>query len=147
MLSALLVILAIAVCWAVYRGPQRVAVRWLTGTLVWSILALVVAAPSLATVVAGLPNDHYHAFVDPIVDVLLALAIAAVLPSTISVAALRAPDGTGRAVIGAVAAVILIVALEVVGSPQARRGTAAGRPPSRAPHVSPAWRMADRSSW
>ena len=28
-----------------------------------------------------------------------------------------------------------------------RRGTAAGRPPSRAPHVSPAWRMADRSSW
>ena len=120
MLSALLVILAIAVCWAVYRGPQRVAVRWLTGTLVWSILALVVAAPSLATVVAGLPNDHYHAFVDPIVDVLLALAIAAVLPSTISVAALRAPDGTGRAVIGAVAAVILIVALEVVGSPQAK---------------------------
>ena len=73
----------------------------------------------LATVVAGLPNDHYHAFVDPIVDVLLALAIAAVLPSTISVAALRAPDGSGRAVIGAVAAVILIVAPELVGSPQA----------------------------
>ena len=47
MLSAVLVILAIAACWAVYRGPQRVAVRWLTGTLVWSILALVVAAPSL----------------------------------------------------------------------------------------------------
>jgi hypothetical protein len=120
MLSALLVILAIAVCWVAYRGPQRVAVRWLAGTLVWSILALVVAAPSLATIVPGLPNDHYHAFVDPIIDVLLALAIAVALPKTFTMSAFRAPGREGASLVGAAAAIVLVVALEVVGIPQAR---------------------------
>jgi len=120
MMSALLVVVAVAVCWVAYRGPQRVAVRWLAGTLVWSVLALVVAAPSLATIVPGLPNDHYHAFVDPIIDVLLALAIAVALPKTLSMAAFRAPGGEGGAVVGAAAAVMLVVALEVVGIPQAK---------------------------
>ena len=42
-----------------------------------------VFAPSLATVTPGLPNDHYHAFLDPLV-----LAVAGVGP--------RAPGGRGR---------------------------------------------------
>jgi hypothetical protein len=53
------------------RGWDRAAVRWLIGSLGWSVLALAVFAPSLAIITPGLPNDHYHAFLDPLV---LALA-------------------------------------------------------------------------
>ncbi|MBA2701100.1 MAG: glycosyltransferase family 39 protein, partial [Chloroflexi bacterium] len=65
-----------------WRSPgtparERVAVRWLGLGLVWTIVALSVAAPSLATVVPGLPNDHYHAFADPMVFVLVGLGLAA----------------------------------------------------------------------
>ena len=38
-----------------------------------------VAAPSLAVVVRGLPNDHYHAFADPMVFVLIGLGAAALV--------------------------------------------------------------------
>jgi len=57
-----------------FEGEQRVAVRWLLGTIAWSAVALTVLAPSLQTVVAGLPNDHYHAYLDPVVIVLLSVA-------------------------------------------------------------------------
>jgi hypothetical protein len=36
-----------------------------------------VAAPSLASVIPGLPNDHYHAFADPMVFTLVGLGVAA----------------------------------------------------------------------
>ena len=36
-----------------------------------------VRLPSLAAVVAGLPNDHYHAFADPMVFVLVGLGAGA----------------------------------------------------------------------
>ena len=58
-------------------GPERVAVRWLALGLAWTALALTVISPSLATVVEGLPNDHYHAFADPMVFVLLGVGVAA----------------------------------------------------------------------
>jgi 4-amino-4-deoxy-L-arabinose transferase-like glycosyltransferase len=58
-------------------GPERVAVRWLALGLAWTAIALTVISPSLATVVEGLPNDHYHAFADPIVFVLLGIGAAA----------------------------------------------------------------------
>ena len=71
-LVATLVAAVLAVVAAVGgRRNDRAAVRWLLGSLAWSVLVLAVFAPSLATVVTGLPNDHYHAFLDPIV---LALA-------------------------------------------------------------------------
>ncbi len=59
------------------RGDERVAARWLGFTVAWSAISLAVLAPSLQTVIAGLPNDHYHAFLDPVVIILLALAIRA----------------------------------------------------------------------
>ena len=59
------------------RGPDGTAGRWLGFSVVWSVLALSRLAPSLQTVVAGLPNDHYHAFMDPAVIVLVALAARA----------------------------------------------------------------------
>ena len=54
-------------------GAQATGLRWLVGILVFSTIALAFAAPSLQRVVAGLPNDHYHAFLDPIVVLLLAI--------------------------------------------------------------------------
>jgi 4-amino-4-deoxy-L-arabinose transferase-like glycosyltransferase len=56
---------------------ERRAAVWFGATLAWSIVALAIAAPSLAIVVEGLPNDHYHAFLDPLVFVLAGLGVAA----------------------------------------------------------------------
>ena len=61
------------------RGPAddvRTASRWLGLGLLWSTIALGIAAPSLASVVRGLPNDHYHAFADPMVFTLVGLGVA-----------------------------------------------------------------------
>jgi hypothetical protein len=61
------------------RGPEggvRTAARWLGLGLLWSTVALGIAAPSLASVVRGLPNDHYHAFADPMVFTLVGLGAA-----------------------------------------------------------------------
>jgi hypothetical protein len=67
-----------------WRAPdaspaERVAVRWLGLGLLWTAAALTIAAPSLAAVVAGLPNDHYHAFADPMVFTLLGIGAAALV--------------------------------------------------------------------
>ena len=58
-------------------ADERVVARWLGLGLVWTALALTFASPSLATVIRGLPNDHYHAFADPMVFVLVGLGAAA----------------------------------------------------------------------
>ncbi len=56
---------------------ERTAVRWYGLGLAWSVAFLTVTAPSLVSVVPGLPNDHYHAFADPLVVVLAGLGLAA----------------------------------------------------------------------
>jgi hypothetical protein len=58
-------------------GGERTAARWFAATLAWTILALTLAASGLTTVVPGLPNDHYHAFADPIVFVVVGLGASA----------------------------------------------------------------------
>ncbi len=58
-------------------GDERTAARWFGLGLLWTGFALTFASPSLATVVRGLPNDHYHAFADPMVFVLVGLGGAA----------------------------------------------------------------------
>ena len=50
--------------------------RWLAAGLGVSIVALAVFAPSLAIIVPGLPNDHYHAFLDPVVLALVGVGLA-----------------------------------------------------------------------
>jgi hypothetical protein len=79
--AALVVAAAIVsiLVWRCLRAsePERPAVRWMALTLAWSALILAIVAASLATVVPGLPNDHYHAFLDPIVFVLAGLGAAA----------------------------------------------------------------------
>ena len=58
------------------RGSERTGLAWLAGILLWSTVVLAFAAPSLQHVVEGLPNDHYHAFIDPIVVILVAAPAA-----------------------------------------------------------------------
>jgi len=95
--STLVVALAVVLgAWAAttLRGDLGLAARWLGGTVAWSAIALSVLAPSLQTIVAGLPNDHYHAFLDPVVVVLVSVAaIAIAAPGTLPARANRAATG------------------------------------------------------
>ena len=95
------------------RGAEGVGYRWLVGLLAWSTLALAFAAPSLQVVVAGLPNDHYHAFVDPVVVILIAIPAASLLLRSFAAwRAMRRPEAlAGTALVGAVVAAILAIEL------------------------------------
>ncbi|HKG18511.1 MAG TPA: hypothetical protein VKB00_02135, partial [Candidatus Limnocylindrales bacterium] len=85
------------------RDPsRRFVARWFGLTLLWTIVALTFAAGSLATVIPGLPNDHYHAFADPIVFVVVGLGLAAL--------ARWRPERRPVGVAAAVGAVVLLVA-------------------------------------
>ena len=55
--------------------PERPLVRWIAATVLWSCVVLGVGVSSLASV-TPLPVDHYHAFLDPLVDIGLALGVA-----------------------------------------------------------------------
>lgn len=90
------------------RGHQeRTALWWLVGILAWTTVALAFAAPSLQTVVAGLPNDHYHAFVDPIVVILIAVPVAGLFES--SLASWRAKPSLARQIAPASIGVAVLV--------------------------------------
>jgi 4-amino-4-deoxy-L-arabinose transferase-like glycosyltransferase len=100
---------ALVVAFVVWRsgaasGPERTAARWFGLTLAWSVLALTVAASGLTTVVRGLPNDHYHAFADPIVFVIVGLGAAALC---------RWRPAAVAAPVGAIAAAGVVAALVV----------------------------------
>ena len=75
------------------EGVERQAMRWIAATLAGSLVALAVVAPSLAVVVPGLPNDHYHAFLDPLVFAIVG-ASAAALTRLLGPAARVAPAAT-----------------------------------------------------
>lgn len=83
--------------WRSADDGERFVVRWLGLGLLWSVIFLTVAAPSLASVVRGLPNDHYHAFADPMVFVLIGLGAAALVREV------RAPIGWATAGVALVA--------------------------------------------
>jgi hypothetical protein len=101
------------------RGLVRTGLAWLAGILVWSTVVLAFAAPSLQRVVAGLPNDHYHAFIDPIVVILIAVPLARLLERAI--AAWRATRRPAAAIAGVLvtAGFAAIVAVAVVRNPPA----------------------------
>ena len=84
----------------VATGEESVAVRWLGLGLTWTVVALALGASGLATVVPGLPNDHYHAFADPIVFVLVGVGIAGLALSR-----------SRPAILGPAAAAVLVVLL------------------------------------
>jgi hypothetical protein len=104
------------------RGEERIALAWLVGLVAWSTIALAFAAPSLQTVVAGLPNDHYHASLDPVVATLLGVSIAALLERGLGAWRTRttkpatANAGLVAGGVGA-AALVAILAVEAVRIP------------------------------
>jgi hypothetical protein len=97
-LATLLVIAIVVWRWRARDARERFVVRWFGLGLLWSVIFLTVAAPSLAAVVRGLPNDHYHAFADPLVFVLVGLGAATLVRE------IRAP-------VGPAAAAVLLIAL------------------------------------
>jgi 4-amino-4-deoxy-L-arabinose transferase-like glycosyltransferase len=88
------------------RGPERTAARWLGGSVIWGAVALTALAPSLQYVVAGLPNDHYHAFLDPVVIALVALTVRAIAGH--SGPGLRAEMAARALATGAIVALVVV---------------------------------------
>jgi len=78
--AAIIVAFAIVaiLAWPVRAGAkrEREAAVASVAVLGWSAVALAVISSSLARVVPGLPNDHYHAFLDPVVFVAAGLGVA-----------------------------------------------------------------------
>ncbi|MHB8458683.1 MAG: glycosyltransferase family 39 protein [Candidatus Limnocylindrales bacterium] len=74
---AAIVVITIAV-WRsrVAAEDERSLVRWIGATLLWSCLVLGLTISGLASV-TPLPVDHYHAFLDPLVFVVVGLGAAA----------------------------------------------------------------------
>jgi hypothetical protein len=101
------------------RRTERTGLWWLVGILAWSTVVLAFAAPSLQTVVAGLPNDHYHAFLDPIVVILIAAPAAHLLERALG--AWRATRRPAAAIASGlvVAGLAALVAVALVRNPPA----------------------------
>jgi len=97
-------VIAIAVWRSRAGGRDRLAARWLGLGLLWTTAFLTLTAPSLASVVPGLPNDHYHAFADPMVFTLIGLGAAAL-------ASLPIPSVGADRRLGAASAAIGVAAL------------------------------------
>jgi hypothetical protein len=95
--------------WRSADEAERFVVRWFGLGLLWTVGFLTVAAPSLAVVVRGLPNDHYHAFADPLVFVLVGIGAAALVREV------RAPAGSLLAAAG----VLVLLAWNVSHLPPA----------------------------
>lgn len=119
----------------------RWPVAWLLATLAFSVAALAVLAPTLAVVTPGLPNDHYHAFLDPLVIALVAtglarLATRSLRPSVAAGAAARAAGGPAARAVGIGLATLAVVALVIV--------EVAAWPPAVSPDGG--WRLADQAA-
>jgi 4-amino-4-deoxy-L-arabinose transferase-like glycosyltransferase len=107
--AALAIVVGI-VAWR-WRSPdpaERTAVRWLGLGLLWTAGFLTVTAAGLAVVVPGLPNDHYHAFADPMVFVLVGIGIAAAWRTWRTAGPGRPEAAAPIVVAGAVTLVILV---------------------------------------
>lgn len=103
--------------WISARGEERMALRMLVGIAAWSTLALAFVAPSLQRVVLALPNDHYHAFLDPVIVVLVAVTSTGLIASALASwrASRRPAPGLAGTLVGAV--VVVLVAAAVLRQP------------------------------
>ena len=93
-------------------ADERIAVRWLSLGLAWTVIALAAGASSLATVVAGLPNDHYHAFADPMVVALVGVGVASLL-------ARRPSRGAPISIVAGVAVFVALIGWNLATQPPA----------------------------
>ena len=105
--AAILVIAALVAAATGTRDVSRTFGRWAAGVVAWAVLALTIISPGLAVFTAGLPNDQYHAWLDPIVFAAIGVAVTRLAEEV------RAP--VGRA--SAAAVVVCCVALSVAEMP------------------------------
>ncbi len=106
-LFAAISVVAIVVWRALAGEPrERGAAVWLGLGLAWTAICLTFLSPSLASVVPGLPNDHYHAFADPMVFAIVGMGAGGLWRIS---ADLRG----ARAAIGPVLTVVAVGALVV----------------------------------
>ncbi len=120
-MTALAIVLGVVLWrWRATDASERIVVRWLGLGLLWTAGFLTFAAPGLAVVVPGLPNDHYHAFADPMVFVLVGIGAAAMWRTWL------APSGTrpraaiqAAATSAAVAAVLAFITWNAIHLPPA----------------------------
>ncbi|MDT5012009.1 MAG: hypothetical protein QOH57_3626, partial [Mycobacterium sp.] len=110
--AATLVIVALFVAATGKPHLSRTFGRWAVGSLAWAVLALTIVAPGLAIFTAGLPNDQYHAWLDPMVFAGIGVAANRLAED------LRAPIGKTLAATLAVCCVALsILELPTLTSP------------------------------
>jgi flagellar biosynthesis protein FliQ len=74
--AAIGVIAAAVWRWRAAILPERPLARWIGGTILWTCLSLGLGIAGLATV-TPLPADHYHAFLDPLVFLIVGFGLAA----------------------------------------------------------------------
>jgi hypothetical protein len=121
--SGLVVVLALWRGWLVRPRTdaavdERTGIRWLGIGLLWTIVGLTVGASSLANVVIGLPNDHYHAFADPMIFAVVGVGVGA-----LARIAMHSPRTGRRAILGplasaaAITVVVLLVGWNVLHQP------------------------------
>ena len=102
--AAILTVVALAVAATGTQDIARQFGRWAAATTVWAVIALSLISPNLAVTIAGLPNDQYHAWLDPILFAVIGVAVAMLS------AAPRARIGRSAAVAMVAACVALSVA-------------------------------------
>jgi 4-amino-4-deoxy-L-arabinose transferase-like glycosyltransferase len=121
MLVALAVIVLTGIAVLPRRDPRPWSPgteRWLAATLAVSVLLLAIFASSLAVIIPELPNDHYHAFLDPVVLTLVAAGLVRVLGPVHRALAPGDAPGTFRRS-GVALAVIVLVAIGATAWPPA----------------------------
>ena len=57
-------------------GINRQFGRWAAATTMWTVMALSLISPSLAVIDAGVPNDQYHGWLDPVLLAAVGVAVA-----------------------------------------------------------------------
>ena len=122
--AAAAILLALTIAGAVLAlrlvaPAQRTAVRWFVGLVIWSTLALAIAAPALLTIVIGLPNDHYHAFLDPVVILLVAVPLGILFDRAIDAWRSSRRPAWAVAPVAIGVAVVLLFATSIVRRPPA----------------------------
>jgi hypothetical protein len=74
--AGLLTVVALAVAAGGTQGTARQFGRWAVVTTGSAVIALSLISPSLALTIAGLPNDQYHAWLDPVLFAVIGVAVA-----------------------------------------------------------------------